>query len=67
MSQIAQLTDNSDPFSAIADSYLTQWQTYAINSDATPPHTTLSYGDANSHGTPPFRFFLSTADLPNSY
>ena len=37
MSQIAQLTDNSDPFSAIADSYLTQWQTYAINSDATPP------------------------------
>ncbi|KXX77889.1 hypothetical protein MMYC01_205785 [Madurella mycetomatis] len=50
MSQIAQLTNNPDPFGAIADSYLTQWQTYAINSDAEPPHTTLSYGDANSHG-----------------
>ncbi|KAL2022016.1 hypothetical protein VTK56DRAFT_6256 [Thermocarpiscus australiensis] len=50
MSHIAQLANNPDKFGSIADDYLTQWQTYGINSDANPPHTTLSYGDKDSHG-----------------
>lgn len=27
------------------------WKAYAINYDASPPHTTLSYGDKDSHGS----------------
>jgi len=50
MSHIAELTGNDDKFGSIADDYLSKWQTYAINSGANPPHTTLSYGDNSSHG-----------------
>lgn len=52
MSRIAQMTNNDDPFGAVADSYLPQWQAYGINSEADPPHTTLSYDDPDSHGIP---------------
>jgi hypothetical protein len=50
MSQIAQLTNNEDRFGKIADRYLDGWKELGINSKANPPHTTLSYGDDNSHG-----------------
>lgn len=50
MGEIARLTGNADTFTSTATDYLGQWQTYAINHDASPPHTTLSYGDAASHG-----------------
>jgi hypothetical protein len=53
MGEIARLTGNEDTFSATAGSYLAQWQTYAITNgtaDSPLPHTTLSYGDAASHG-----------------
>ena len=50
MSQIALLTNNDDPFAEVADRYLKGWKELAINSQANPPHTTLSYGDKDSHG-----------------
>lgn len=50
MSQISLLTNNTDKFSVIADSYLDKWRTFGINYDASPPHATLSYDDPNSHG-----------------
>jgi Domain of unknown function (DUF1793) len=50
MSQIANLTKNKDEFGAVADDYLTKWKAYGINTQANPPHTTLSYGDNASHG-----------------
>lgn len=50
MSEIAQLTGNDDTFGSIADDYLRQWQVLGINKDASPPHTTLSYGSSDSHG-----------------
>lgn len=43
-------TADAANYSRIAHSYITKWQDLAINKDASPPHTTLSYGDANSHG-----------------
>lgn len=50
MSRIANLTSNNDNWGAIADEYLEQWKVLAINNDTDLPHTTLSYGDKNSHG-----------------
>ncbi|KAK4100063.1 DUF1793-domain-containing protein [Parathielavia hyrcaniae] len=50
MSQVAQLTNNEDTFGEIADKYLEGWKELGINSQAYPPHTTLSYGDNDSHG-----------------
>ncbi|KAJ4287091.1 hypothetical protein N0V88_007785 [Collariella sp. IMI 366227] len=50
MSEIAKITNNDDPFGEVAQRYLEGWQNLAINKDANPPHTTLSYGDNDSHG-----------------
>ncbi|CCC13068.1 hypothetical protein SMACR_06286 [Sordaria macrospora] len=50
MGRIANLTSNSDNWGAIADEYLENWKVLAINNDTDLPHTTLSYGDKNSHG-----------------
>lgn len=53
MSEIASRTGNPDDatsFNQTATSYISQWQGYAINTAANPPHTTLSYGDGASHG-----------------
>jgi hypothetical protein len=50
MSQIAQLTNNEDRYGEIAHRYLDGWKELRINSQANPPHTTLSYGDNDSHG-----------------
>lgn len=51
MSRIAQLTKNDDQFGDVADRYLKSWKELGINTQANPPHTTLSYGDNDSHGT----------------
>lgn len=37
-------------YSGIAQDYISQWQDLGINKNANPPHTTLSYGDGDSHG-----------------
>jgi hypothetical protein len=53
MSAIANLTNHAADganFSRIATSYITQWQDLGINAAASPPHTTLSYDNASSHG-----------------
>ena len=53
MSVIAEETSHySDAhnYSKIARDYIEKWQDLGINKDANPPHTTLSYGDADSHG-----------------
>ncbi|RYP39349.1 hypothetical protein DL767_002260 [Monosporascus sp. MG133] len=53
MSEIAELTGRAEDaarFGATARSYIDQWQDLGINKAADPPHTTLSYGDASSHG-----------------
>ncbi len=61
MSEIAQLTGNDDPYGETADRYLKGWKDLGINTKANPPHTTLSYGDGNSHGqTPPNSTTLET-------
>lgn len=54
MSAIANLTgheaDDGANFSSIATDYIARWAELGINRGASPPHTTLSYGDAESHG-----------------
>jgi hypothetical protein len=60
MGEIAKLTNNQDQFSAIAQNYLEEWKKLAINWDAEFPHTTLSYGDKNSHGMSPTPGLSST-------
>jgi hypothetical protein len=53
MSVIAERTGNTEDaanYSSIAHDYITKWQGLAIAKGANPPHTTLSYGDTNSHG-----------------
>ncbi|KAI1819556.1 glutaminase GtaA [Xylaria intraflava] len=53
MSEISDKTGHADDASMyldIANSYIDKWQGYGINKAANPPHTTLSYGDADSHG-----------------
>ena len=50
MSAIASLTGNPGNYSATAKSYIARWQDLGIARNATPPHTTLSYGDTASHG-----------------
>lgn len=50
MSKVAQMTKHEDPWNKYAVEYLERWKDFAINKEANPPHTTLSYGDKNSHG-----------------
>lgn len=53
MSVIAKETGHTADaanYSKIAHDYINKWQTLAINKNVTPAHTTLAYGDANSHG-----------------
>jgi hypothetical protein len=50
MSEIAKLTGQTSNYSSIASDYISKWQDLAIARNATPPHTTLSYGDTASHG-----------------
>ncbi|KAL3422238.1 glutaminase a [Phlyctema vagabunda] len=53
MSVIANLTGNTDDatnYTNIAHDYITQWQTLGVAQDANPPHTTLNYGNNDTHG-----------------
>lgn len=53
MSVIANMTGNTADganYTGIAHDYITKWQTYGTAQDATPPHTTLSYGMNDTHG-----------------
>ncbi|KAI0881842.1 glutaminase A [Annulohypoxylon maeteangense] len=53
MSEISSLTGNTDDASSYlntATSYISQWQGFGLNTAADPPHATLSYGEADSHG-----------------
>lgn len=53
MSVISRLTGNeadSANYTAIAHDYIDKWQTLGIAHDADPPHTTLSYGENDTHG-----------------
>ncbi|KAF2401026.1 DUF1793-domain-containing protein [Trichodelitschia bisporula] len=53
MGEIAKLTGNADDaarYSSTAKSYIAQWQQLGIARDANPPHTTLNYGNNDSHG-----------------
>lgn len=43
-------TADAANYSSIAQEYITKWQDLAINKDASPPHTTLNYGNSSSHG-----------------
>lgn len=51
MAQIANRTghvEDGQNYTQIAHDYITQWQGYAINNDANPPHTTFNYNNASS-------------------
>jgi hypothetical protein len=53
MSSIADLTGHKEDglkYTKIADDYITRWQALSIAQDAKPPHTTLNYGDNQTHG-----------------
>jgi Domain of unknown function (DUF1793) len=53
MASIANLTGNTVDganYSNIAHSYISQWQILGVAADATPPHTTLAYGQNETHG-----------------
>ena len=53
MAQIANLTGNTadaSNYSSTAQSYITQWYDLANADGASPPHTTLSYGNNSSYG-----------------
>jgi hypothetical protein len=49
MSEIAKLTNHEDRYGPIAADYLEKWRGYGINSAATPPHTTLNYGNDTTY------------------
>jgi hypothetical protein len=53
MSEISRLTGNSRDaknYSSTAHSYIDQWQKFGIAYNDNPPHTTLAYGQNNTHG-----------------
>lgn len=50
ISDISGHADDASNYLDIATSYISQWQDLGINRAADPPHTTLSYGDGDSHG-----------------
>ena len=53
MAKIASLTGNasdSTNYINISHDYITQWQTFGIAHDDNPPHSTLAYGQNETHG-----------------
>lgn len=53
MATISSMTDHLDDSenrTSVAQDYIDRWQTLAIANNTDPPHTTLSYGDSESHG-----------------
>lgn len=52
MAQIANRTGHATDganYTAIAHSYISQWQNLSLAAGANPPHTTLNYGNASSY------------------
>ncbi|KAN0074794.1 protein of unknown function (DUF1793) domain containing protein [Elaphomyces granulatus] len=53
MAVISNLTGNTQEaqnYTSIANKYISQWLTLGIASNDKPPHTTLAYGQSNTHG-----------------
>ncbi|KAA8618543.1 glutaminase GtaA [Pyrenophora tritici-repentis] len=50
MSRLVGDTNSSDYYTSTAKDYMTKWQTLGINKSANPPHATLTYNDASTHG-----------------
>ncbi|CAA9959750.1 hypothetical protein PTNB73_02317 [Pyrenophora teres f. teres] len=50
MSRLIGDTNSSQYYTSIAQDYMTKWQTLGINTAAKPPHATLTYNDASTHG-----------------
>ncbi|KAH6642116.1 hypothetical protein C7974DRAFT_95565 [Boeremia exigua] len=53
MSHISSLIGqpaDSQTFSTVAHDYIAKWQTLGINTDTSPPHTILNYGNASTWG-----------------
>jgi len=53
MAVIANMTGHAADganYTALAQSYISQWQGFGIARDANPPHTTLAYGQNDTHG-----------------
>lgn len=53
MSEIAGRTSNADSvqkYADLASKYLEFWTEHAMNSEASPPHTTLAYDNPDSYG-----------------
>lgn len=68
MAVIAQETGHTadaSNYSSIAHNYIANWQNLAINKNATPPHTTLSYGNSSSHGESYFGHIHLAIDSPS--
>jgi len=49
MSDIARRTGRHDDYGSVADDYLARWRGLATNAAATPPHTSLNYGNSSSY------------------
>ncbi|KAF1968192.1 DUF1793-domain-containing protein [Bimuria novae-zelandiae CBS 107.79] len=53
MAQIATLVgedDDAENYTSIAQDYITKWETLGVNAAASPPHATLNYNNASTHG-----------------
>ena len=50
ISEMARRAGIDDKYGATADSYLHQWMRLGTNAGANPPHTTLAYGQDDTHG-----------------
>lgn len=46
-------TADGQNYTKIAHSYINQWQDFGIARNASPPHTTLAYGQNDTHGKEP--------------
>ena len=64
MSKLVNETADAQNYSSIAKDYITKWQTLGINTSANPPHATLTYNDASTHG---LLYNLYNDALPVSY
>jgi hypothetical protein len=61
MAKIAELTDHpadANNYSSIAQSYIQQWETLGVASQADPAHTTLNYSSSASWGTFHEQFYI---------
>ncbi|KAF9889798.1 hypothetical protein FE257_006888 [Aspergillus nanangensis] len=50
ISRILDHPEDAGDYSLTSHDYIARWQQLAVNQNANPPHTTLSYGNESSHG-----------------